>query len=538
MNETTRNRWQRYFLVLTPVVLIVALLFAFGGPFNGAASAVYGEYGCANWDPAKYPPIYSPWGQDYWVPPTACNAGVWGVNGDKPDVPFDGYVNADELQNSNGTGILQDSANKGRVHIIDVRTNYENQGDACPMQIVLGMPIYTETNAGHPIWQWPDGTLEESYSVPFFIGFYWAGTANKENGQSLMGDPAKWAPNVRPEPNPNFVDLGAGSYFSALVADREINKDDTIIVMCQSGWRASYAATVIKNMGFQDVKVLYGGFLGWMDDYYSDDGKYPASGPNPDPSPGDCPDDGDPATPPANCDPDNNPGPAARDRVKQGDPRVNPKYAYDITRLARNGQPVMWDGKEPHVAVKPEWMAGFGATDFKLSLDGKKAYWASLADYQARILSVEYTVKNNQADYVLNPDPLNYADSCGGPPPPYGTGSCPPVFFTPWGPSYNSRIETVEGLTNGVTAVSSSLPATVGPGGLVAPGLTGTATVRYQVPVGVASFSSNPRVVSNDVPDPKGTLFGPDFDFYFTYGSNHWQDSVTVPDAPSGFPKL
>lgn len=196
----------------------------------------------------------SPW-PGYWNPPTPCNADPWGP-------PFDGYIKADELYNGSGTGLLQDEANKGRVHIIDVRTNFENQGDVCPMQQVLGLPLYTETNAGHLIWQWPDGTWEEPYSVPFFIGFYWAGTPGP--GPAVE----KWIGNVRPESNPNFVDLGLGSYFSALVNQGEIKNDDTLIIMCQSGWRASNAAALIKGMGLQDVRVLHGGMLAWSDDWY------------------------------------------------------------------------------------------------------------------------------------------------------------------------------------------------------------------------------------------------------------------------------
>lgn len=192
----------------------------------------------------------------------------------------------------------------------------------------------------------------------------------------------------------------------------------------------------------------------------------------------------------------------------------------------------MWDGKEPHAAVKPEWMIGFGATDFKLSLDSGKAYWANLADYNNRVLSVDYTVKNNPPD---PPGPLNYPASCGGAPAPQG--NCPAVLQDPHGPSYNTTIVEAPA-TNGVTALN--LPAGVvvpgvnyKNGGVVGPNHAGIATVKYLVPKGVSYFSSNPVVKANDVPNPKGTLFGPGYEFYFTYMYTDWTYDVgSLPPQP------
>ena len=65
---------------------------------------------------------------------------------------------------------LADNANHGNavapnVHIIDVRSSFEYLADVCPMQIALGLPLYTVTNVGHPVWNWPDSTHEEAISI-------------------------------------------------------------------------------------------------------------------------------------------------------------------------------------------------------------------------------------------------------------------------------------------------------------------------------------------------------------------------------------
>ena len=495
-------------LVLAPLALMAALMFAFSGSFGGAASAEY-QYGCAAWDQYEYPPISSPWGSGYWDPPNPCQGDPWGMNfnpvtgEDPPDLPFDGYVKANDLKNGS-TGLLDDLNNKGKVHIIDVRTPQEDNDGAAPCFYLFGLPAYTITNLGHPVWQWPDLTYEESFQVPFFNGFYFAGTSNKEDGVWLPKEPWVW--NARPTPNPNFIDIGYGSYMRALLDQGQVHADDTFVIMCQSGWRASFAATTIKNLPqFHNasVLVLYGGMLGWTDDYFPPNDHDNVAGPNALPT----------------------------TQYVTGSP-----YKYDTARLALDAQPVMWNGSEPHVGVKPEWYAGFGASDFKLSLDSSSAYWASYTDYHYRVLSVDYTIKNNPPLTAAETDAKysdaaqgghwNYPEWCGGAPAPLG--SCEPVAQTPHGPSYNTEIAQAQA-TNGVTALN--LPATVG-NGQIDPNLTGTGTVRYQIPAGVSAFSSYPMVMSNDVPDPQGTAFGPNFGMMFTYMQTNLSDSQSSLPAP------
>jgi rhodanese-related sulfurtransferase len=498
MKEISKKDQLHFLLVIAPLALILALMFVFSGPFGGSASAVYGEYGeygCPSWDTALYPPITSPWGAGYWDPPNPCSSDPWGMNfnpatGEDPaDLPFDGYVKPDELINAGNTGLLQDNANKGTVHIIDVRTPQEDVDGDAPCFNLFGLPVYSVSNAQHPVWTWPDGTPEESYQVPFFNSVYYAGTARMEDGALLPQD--YWVWNVRPGPNPNFLDIGYGSYMRALLNQGEVDANDTFVVMCQSGWRASFAATVLKNLPqFHDanVKVLYGGMLGWSDDYFA---------------PGDH---------------DNVPGPNALPKTQYV---TGGQYKYDTQRLTNDGQPVMWNGSEPHAGVKPEWYAAFGAGDYKLALENSSPRWASYTDYHYRVLSVDYTIRNNPPD---PPGPLNY-------PPPQGTcNACSgePVYQDPHGPAYNAVIAQAPA-TNG--AVALNLPAAVA-GGSIAPNLTSTATVRYQMPAGVSVFNSYPMMMSNDVPDPTATAFGPNLAMMFTYMHTNWESNVTDFPAP------
>lgn len=548
-----RQRQARFLLAAAPVGLIVALLLVFGGTMD-SASAQYGGAGGGQYDLScwgGHQPIISPFGidpatgKDYWDTPNQCVAEPWGVN-DNPvkdilqgtgadDTVIDGYYTADDLINSGGTGLLQSQANKGRVHVIDVRVPQEDITGIAPCLTALGIPTYNETNLGHPIWQWPDGSWEESYFVPVFAGYSWAGTQRIEDGNVLPS--TNWARNVRPQPNPNFVDIGAGSYLRALVDQREITRDDTLVIMCQSGWRASFAATMIKNQGFKHVYVLYGGMLGWSDDYYNDDLQ-------------------------STGDPDNVAGPAFDRAVnpEQGGQcaagkrckyvpswdqqqaavwSLNPtrdrftRYTYNITRLVLDGQPPLWDGKEPHIGVTPEWLAGFGAVDFKLKANPiQAAFWASEYDRTHGILTVTYSFKNAAPDYVRDLlDPAsdtykaNFPEQCGGAPLPFGR--CHPVLFDPWGPAFNTRV-TGATASNGVTAIDFRL-SSANIAGVVPPGGVGLATVKYLVPAGVTSFTTNPQVEATSVADAQKTLFGANMAFFFTHHYTHFEVPVTVP---------
>lgn len=539
-------------LAFVPLVLMAVFLIALGGPFSGAASAVY-QYGDPCW--GGLAPLYSPFGmnpetgKDYWPAPNMCDAAPWGVN-DNPfgdalglnpgDKTVDGIISADQLQSMLASG---DANNPGSdVHIIDVRVAEEQFDGQAPCLTAIGLPTYPVTNSGHPIFKNRNGDWEESYHVPIFAGFYWAGT-NRSEGS--------WQTNIRPEPNPNYVALGyqdtsgnqvaLGGYFRALKNQGEIKDGDSLVVTCQTGWRGAYAATILKNLpGFENTKVynLHGGFRSWNGASGSVDVPGPESGGvvvdrTANNGQGQCADvtgadsKGNPVLD-ANTHPCDG---SKRLRVlptyehvnsAATDPLVTDRWAYNVTRLAKDGQPVMWDGQETHVGQKPEWHTGFGAGDFKLNYAAHNARWA---DYGKRLLSVDIVVQNNPADYMgNNGSPLNYYDECGGAPAP--AGQCHPVLHAPWGPAYNVKATGAKpgsGVT--VDSVSSS-------GAPILPGGAGVVTVTYKVPAGVTAFDGNPVVTASDIPDPQKSFFGASFDWFFTYTYSHWQVKVNVPAKP------
>lgn len=440
----------RRLFLLAPLTLIIVFILATSIPFiSGIAGA------------------YTPGGP---VPPP----------GPFPAAPmppaFDDFVDMTELN-----ALLANGANQGNVHLIDVRSSFEYVADVCPMQIALGMPTYDVTNVGHPAWNWgaaapnnpatPGPTYEEAYANPYWIGFYFAGS---------MASPA----NIRMEENPNFHD-----YTAALVADGSIDMTDTIIVVCQTGYRASFAAMEMKAMGFSDVRVLYGGMLAWHDDWYLDDSNYCNGDPN-DP-------DGD------GCDPDNIKGPAARYSTTA----VTAPWTYDTARLTAISATIYWNGTEPHVAAKPQWLP---AGDFALSYQNQGAYWA-LGDYPTT-LSVDIGITNNApvdvtptwpggsspSDILPFPYDMNYASSCTG----YGApgSGCEPVMQSAHGNAYNTMVVGATA-TNGVTPSIAS-PIMVG---TIAPTATGVATVKYGIPTGVGSFMTTVYAMATDVPDPTAT---------------------------------
>lgn len=442
----------RRLLLLVPLALIVVFVLATSVPFM---SGIAGAYSPGDPVPPPGPFPAAP------VPPA-----------------FDGYVNMDELN-----AMLADSGSQGNVHLIDVRSSFEYVADVCPMQIALGMPTYDVTNIGHPAWNWgeadptatatPGSTYEEAYANPYWIGFYFAGS---------MGDPN----NIRMEENPNFHD-----YTQGLVADGSIDMTDTIIVVCQTGYRASFAAMEMKAMGFTDVRVLYGGMLAWHDDWLLDDGQYCNNDPN-DP-------DGD------GCDPDNVKGPGARYSTTV----LTAPWTYDTSRITAVGGTVYWNGTEPHVAAKPQWLP---TGDFALSSANLGSYWASMADFTNRLLSVDIGITNNPpadttpdwpagmspSDILPFPYNMNYASSCTG----YGApgSGCEPVLQSAHGNAYNAMVVNATA-TNGVIPALSS-PAMIG---TIAPNATGQATVQYTVPMGVGSFHTTVYAMATDMPDPTAT---------------------------------
>ena len=444
----------RSLLLLLPLVAIVVIMIATSGPLDSASATTY-----------TLPPVPPP------------------VPGFTP-APLPGPGSYTEiLLPSQVDALLANDANHGNatapnVHLIDVRSSFEYLSDVCPMQIALGMPLYTVTNVGHPVWHWPDGTYEEAYSDPYWIGFHWDGVPYV----------SLW--NIRMQENPNYAD-----YLNALVADGSIKKNDILIFVCQSGYRASWAAQEAANLGYTDTKVYYGGMLAWEDDWYIDGSPYQHLNSPTDPSPGDCPADSPYAG--QNCDPDNIPGPYARPKTTV----LSAPWKYDTNRLTLVGKPAIWNGTEPHVGVKAEWLAG----DFKLSASTGTIFWASYADYTAGQLSVNVKVTNNAPD---GPGPLNYPAACGSAPPP--AGSCEQVNQAPHGTAYNSQIVAAPA-TNGV--IASGLPASAG--NIPADG-TGTVTIKFSVPAGTGFFRTYVYAVATDVPDPTAA-YGTGMEWYGTY---------------------
>ena len=449
-----RTSRTRTILVLAPLVLIIIFMIATSGMFSGSASATM----------YTLPPLPPP------------------VPGFTPaPVPGPGSF-TEIIIVSEADVLLANNANHGNVvapnvHFIDVRSSFEYLADVCPMQIALGLPLYTVTNTGHPAWNWPDGTHEEAYSNPYWIGFHWNGVPYA----------SLW--NIRMQENPNYRD-----YLNALVADGSIKKNDELVFVCQTGYRASWAAQVAASLGFTNTKVLYGGMLAWEDDWYADDSLYHDNLPT-DISPGDCPADG-PYTG-QNCDPDNVPGPAARPKATV----LTAPWKYETSRMSLVGAPVVWNGTEPHVGVKPEWLPG----DFALSVNNTGAIWASYVDYLARLLSVDFNMTNNAPG---SPGPLNYSASCGGAPAP--VGSCEQVYQAAHATAFNTQIVQAPA-TNGVAA--TGLPAMAGN---INAGTAGIVTIRFNVPPGVVLFNTNVFAMATDVPDPTA-VYGSGMEWYGTY---------------------
>ena len=466
----------RRWLLMAPFALIIILVIAISGPISSG-----GAYGLGTPLP---PPV--PGFTPAPLPCTGPGSEVRGTLGNPPacngttEISFNSIV-----PNTTVDALIANPANHGNavapnVHLIDVRSSFEYLSDVCPMQIALGLPLYTVTNVGHPVWTNPGGSHEEAYSDPYWIGFHWDGIPYF----------SLW--NIRMQENPNF-----GAYLNALVADGSIKKNDNLVFVCQTGYRASWAGAEAARMGFTNVNVLYGGMLAWEDDWITDPTiiqPYQHLNSPSDPSPNDCP-AGSGLT--GNCDPDNIPGPNARPKSTV---LVAP-WKYNTARLALVGAPVVWNGTEPHVGVKPEWLPG----DFQLSASKDSVFWASYADYVSKSLTVRFRITNNPP---APPGPLNYPAACGGAPAP--TGTCEKVNQAPNGPAYNAQVVAAVS-TNGVLA--SNLPAAAG---TIPVAGSGTVDVKFTIPAAVGSFSTRAYATATDVPNPTAA-YGAGMEWYGTY---------------------
>ncbi len=74
--------------------------------------------------------------------------------------------------------------------------------------------------------------------------------------------------DVRDEPDydeehlPNAVSLPRG-YLELDIDEVAPNADTHIVTYCGGGTRATLSANTLKNMGYENVSVLTGGFRGW-----------------------------------------------------------------------------------------------------------------------------------------------------------------------------------------------------------------------------------------------------------------------------------
>lgn len=534
-------------LVLVPMVFMLILLVATSGQVAVGAHYV----------PAYNVPPPGPF-------PPAPKAFADNDSDGNPN--YTGYVSVAELV---GPSYLGTPGNQGTVHIIDVRSSFEYLADVCPMQIALGMPTYPTTNVGHPVWNWAapsgpatvDAQYEEAYSASYWIGFYFAGYPGV-------------AENIRMEENPDFH-----SYIGALVGSGAIGAGDKLVILCQTGYRASFAAMEINQMDvygmlpgdvpgpgfFSEVVVLYGGMLAWSDDWSLDDTdpldldgdsnfdpdmdiNCDANDPT-DPSPDDDP--ANPSTPPyitpvpwtnnptwKDCDPDNTPGPLALNKSSV----LTAPWKYDPTLIGPTQMvDYFWNGTEPHVAVKPWWMSGMGANDSWLALSVDGVDWGNWTNFTNMELPVTYRITNNPPMNVT-PSPwgglpfpwnMNYGAACGSAPD-YGGGSpgtCEPVGQAAHGNAYNTMIVASTSTNPGVT-VAAGLPGMMG---TIAPNASATATLTYALPTNATGFTFNATVyaMSTDVVDPTDTYPAGFNDAFHTplmctaFGSCGWDPPMT-----------
>ena len=83
-----------------------------------------------------------------------------------------------------------------------------------------------------------------------------------EAGDSVILLDVRDEPDYEKEHLPNAVSLPRG-YIELDIDDVAPEEDTHIVTYCGGGTRATLSAYTLKNMGYQNVSVLTGGFRGW-----------------------------------------------------------------------------------------------------------------------------------------------------------------------------------------------------------------------------------------------------------------------------------
>ena len=81
-------------------------------------------------------------------------------------------------------------------------------------------------------------------------------------GDSVILIDVRDEPDYEEEHVPNAVSLPRG-YIELDIDDVAPEEDTHIVTYCGGGTRATLSAYTLKNMGYQNVSVLTGGFRGW-----------------------------------------------------------------------------------------------------------------------------------------------------------------------------------------------------------------------------------------------------------------------------------
>ena len=81
-------------------------------------------------------------------------------------------------------------------------------------------------------------------------------------GYSVILIDVRDEPDYEEEHLPNAVSLPRG-YIELDIDDVAPEEDTHIVTYCGGGTRATLSAHTLKNMGYQNVSVLTGGFRGW-----------------------------------------------------------------------------------------------------------------------------------------------------------------------------------------------------------------------------------------------------------------------------------
>lgn len=83
-----------------------------------------------------------------------------------------------------------------------------------------------------------------------------------DSGDSVILLDVRDEPDYEKEHLPNAVSLPRG-YIELDIDDVAPDEDTHIVTYCGGGTRATLSAHTLKNMGYQNVSVLKGGFRGW-----------------------------------------------------------------------------------------------------------------------------------------------------------------------------------------------------------------------------------------------------------------------------------